>query len=147
MLVMGHELGAFRSAIWMLRALPPPPPNWNWSNKLSRLQQIRQADAIQHFGAKTVEHRETDIGPILGWIDVDAERALAKGGVNDLDDCVGYGRSVGILRHDLGERLPHLVAETGIRSSFIFGYARLVGGFAGMREVIGAAGEGTGNND
>ena len=55
-----------------------------------RLQQIRQADTVEHFRADAIEHREADAGSVLGRIDMHTERSLAEGRVDHLHDRIRH---------------------------------------------------------
>ena len=57
----------------------PRPRSVGISVQHCRLQEIREADAMQHLRPETVEHREADIGAVFGRVVVDAEGTLAEG--------------------------------------------------------------------
>ncbi len=102
---------------------------------------------MQHLGAESVGHGEADVRAVLGRVEVDAERALAEGRRDDVDDHVGDDARLGVVRYDLAERLQNLLAEILVRPGLVFGGAGGVCGAARMGEMVGPLGEGAGHHD
>jgi len=69
----------------------------------ARFQQVAEADPAKKFGADTVRDGIDHFRTILCRVDVHAERPLAKGRVDHLDDSVRDRRDIRIGRHDGGE--------------------------------------------
>ena len=78
---------------------------------------------MEHLGAEPIENRESNVGPVLSWIDVHAERPLAELFVDHVDYGLGDKARIGIGWDYRGERFLHLFAETLIRSILIFFHA------------------------
>ena len=106
------------------------------------MEQVREADAVQHLVAHAVDHREGHRGAVLGRIDMDAERALAEGHVDQVGDGDGHGGWIGVRRGDAAEGGADLLGEARRRAGGVLGEAIEIGRAAGMGEVVGAAGEG-----
>jgi hypothetical protein len=102
---------------------------------------------MQHFRPHAVHYRKCHVRPVLRRINMYAERAFAKRGVHDFNDCVRHRASIRIRRNNGGKGFLDFLCIALAGTRFILGYALLVGGRAGMREVIGAPGECAGNDD
>ena len=102
---------------------------------------------MQHLGADTVDDREGHVGTVLARVDMNAEGSLADRSVDDLDDGIGDGGGIGVWRHDPGEGFLYLLAEAGVWADLVLGDPRAIGRSARVGEVVGAAGEGTRNDD
>jgi len=58
---------------------------------------------MQHFCTHAVHYRKCHVCPVLRRIDMYAERAFAKRGVHDLNDCVRHRTRVRIRRNNGGK--------------------------------------------
>ena len=95
---------------------------------------------MEHLRPNAIDHSEGHLGPVLGRINMDAKRPLAKWSINDLDDGLPDSTYVGVVGHDSCEGFLDFLAISFIRACFILGEAGLVGRHAGMREVVRALG-------
>ena len=111
------------------------------------LQEVRQANIAEHFGPDTVGDAVDDLGAILRRVDMDAERPGAEGPVDDIDDGCGNGGRIGVGRLQGGEALQRLFRNALVGTVIVFGGTDLVSRRTGMSEMVGAFGEGTGNDD
>ena len=93
-----------------------------------RFQQVVQSDAMQHLHPEPVEHREADVGTVLGRVDVNPKRTLPEWGVDHVDDGVGNRGHVGVRRHNGIEGFLDPGSETRVGSGLILVGHRLVGG-------------------
>jgi len=100
---------------------------------------------MQHFRTHGVHYRKCHVRPVLRRIDTYAERAFAKRGVHDFNDCVRHRAR--IRRNNGGNGFLDFLALAFVGTRFMLGHALRVGWRAGMREVIGAPGECAGNDN
>src|SRR5271154_7169761 len=75
------------------------------------------------------------------------ERALTEGRVYHVDDSFRDIGHISVSRRGSGETLHDVVAEVRIRAIVVLGLACLIYRRTGMREVVGAGGEGPRNDD
>src|SRR5215472_11118109 len=73
----------------MTRAAAPRALPARISGIVARVQQVGKADPVQHLIADPIDDAESDLGPILCWVDMNAEWASAERRIHDLDDRVG----------------------------------------------------------
>jgi hypothetical protein len=100
------------------------------------MQQILQPDAPEHLGADSIGDAVNDFRAVLRGIDVDAERALADGRVDDAGDGGGDFVGVGIGRLQARQTLEALLGQAGVGAVVV-----LVGtGLVGRSRATGAAG-------
>jgi len=102
---------------------------------------------MQHFRPHAVHYSKCNVRPVLCWIYMNAERAFAQRRVDDFSDCVRHRARIRVGRNNSGKRFLYFLSIAFVWTCFILGCALLVGGRAGMRKVIGAAGECAGNDD
>ena len=131
----------------LAQGLPGQIPHGNGLAQVGRIQQIRHADAMQHLSPEPIENREADVGAVLGRIEVNPERALAKRGVDHADERVGNHGYIGVRRHDGVEGLLNPGSEIRIGSRFVLVEHCLVARRAGIGKVVGTTGECAGHND
>ena len=110
----------------------------------SRREQVRDAHAAEHFRADAVGYAVDDFRAVLRWIDMGAERPLAEGRIDHLDDRFGDGPCIGVGGLKRGETLHRQIRQPCIRSVIILRGARRIGRQTGMRKVVGALGKGPG---
>jgi hypothetical protein len=91
---------------------------------------------MQHFRADAVHHGKRDAGAVLHRIDMRSEETLSKRHVDDSDNRIRDRGCIGLWRSDRGKCLEHVLAEDGVRASFVLGNARRVGRRAGVRKMI-----------
>src|ERR1700728_3719770 len=115
--------------------------------KRNRSQQIRQTNVAVHFGANTICYSVYDLRTILRGINVHPERTFTEGQIHHTDDRFGDIGHISIGRRGSSEPLHDVVTEMGVRAVVVLGLTRLVCWCTGMREVIRAGGEGSGNHD
>src|SRR5713101_9176913 len=109
--------------------------------KSNRPEQRIEANTMEHLRPNAIDHPECHLGPVLGRINMYAERPLAERCIYNLDDGCRDSVKVRVLGHDSGEGVLNLLAITFIWPCLVFGEASLVGRHAGMREVVGALGK------
>src|SRR5437879_5579426 len=73
--------------------------------KSNRPEQLIEAHAMEHLRPNPVDDSEGYLGPVLGRINMYAERPLAERSIYNLDDGCRDGANVGVLGHDSGEGL------------------------------------------
>src|SRR6267143_6767702 len=115
--------------------------------KVPRCQQVTQPDPTKKLGADTIRNCIDDLRAVLRRIDVHAERPLAKWRIDHLHNSVRDGGDIRVGWHYRGEAIAHLVGATRIRTCFVLSDSCFVGGRTRMREMIGATGEGAGNDN
>ena len=93
---------------------------------------------MEHLCAKTIENGESDVGPILGRIDVHPEGSPSKLSIDDLHDGFRDQAGVGVRGDDSGECFLYLLAESCIWAVLIFCNPRFVGWMTCVRKVISA---------
>lgn len=76
---------------------------------------------MQHLGPQAVEDAEADARSVLGRVDVYAEQPFAERRVDHLYDGIGNRGHVCIGRHDLGEGLLHLLAQSRVGPGLVLG--------------------------
>src|ERR1700723_3024580 len=102
---------------------------------------------MQHFSPHAVHYSKCNVRTVLRWIYMYAERAFAKRGVDDSNDGVRHRARIRIGWNNGGKGFLYFLSIAFVGARLILGCPLLVGGCAGMREVIGAPGEGAGNDD
>jgi hypothetical protein len=82
------------------------------------VKKIFQSDVAIHFAAYAIGDTVDDLGAVLRRIDVDPERALAKGKIDDPDDLARDFRGIGVGGLEAGKTLQRLVGNAGIGTGF-----------------------------
>jgi hypothetical protein len=95
------------------------------TSRLSRLEEVRQADSVKHLGAYAIHHGECHSRSILRRINVHSEWPLPKRRINNVHDGIGDGGHVRILRYDRRKRLLNLFAQP-LRGPRSYSAARFV---------------------
>ena len=88
---------------------------------------------MQHFRTHAVHYRKCHLRSVLRWIDMYAERAFAKRGVHDFNDCVRHHARIRMRWNNGGKGFLDFLSIAFVGTRFILGYALLVGGRAGTR--------------
>jgi hypothetical protein len=112
----------------------------------SRRKQVSETDAVIEVGPDQVADAVAGFGAVVGGVDVDTEGTPALWGVDHAHDRAGDFFGVGVGGGQLCEFLRDLVHQAGV-ALFVGGGDVLVGGVAGVGEVVGAVGEGAGDDD
>ena len=92
----------------------------------------------------SIRYSVDDLRTVLRGIDVHTEWPLTKGHVHHVDDCFRDIGNVSVSRRSSGETLHDVVAEVRVRAVVVLSLTCLVCRRTGMREVVGAGGEGAG---
>ena len=58
---------------------------------------------MQHFRTHAIYYRKCHVRPVLRWIYMNAERAFAKRGVHDFNDCVRHRARIRVWRNNGGK--------------------------------------------
>jgi hypothetical protein len=93
---------------------------------------------MQQFYTHAVHDRKCHVRTVLRRIDMYAERAFAKRGVHDSNDCVRHRARIRLRGNNGGKGFLDFLSIAFVGTRFILGCAPLVGERAGMREVVGA---------
>ena len=102
---------------------------------------------MQHLRPHPVNDTERGLGPVLRRIDVDPEWAFAEGRVNGFNDGFRHRTRIRVGWNDGSKGFLDFLPIIPVRPRLILGCALRVGRRAGMREVVGAAGEGARHDD
>jgi hypothetical protein len=114
---------------------------------IARRKKIAQTDSAQELGADSIGNHVHHLAAVLRRIHVHAERPAPEGTADDVHHGSGDGGDIGIGRFAGGEAGKDFVGETCGGPSVVLGHARVIGRRAGMREVMGAFGEGARHHD
>jgi hypothetical protein len=78
---------------------------------------------MQHFRTHAVHYRKWHVGPVLRRSDMYAERAFAKRGVHDFNDCVRHRARIRIRirRNNGGKGSLDLLSIAFVGTRFILG--------------------------
>jgi hypothetical protein len=72
----------------------------NSASRFRGLRRFIEANPTNKLSADSVQDGGGHIGSVLGGIDVDPERPLAKGHVHDFDNRISHRRHIGVGRCD-----------------------------------------------
>jgi len=111
------------------------------------MQQITKTHVAEKFRSDAVSDTTDDFRPIICRIDVNAERALSKRSVHDLDNGICNFGDIRTGNRSTCEALHDFLIQFRCRPGRILGNAAAIAGFPGVREMISAGCERAGNND
>src|SRR5580698_6285045 len=111
--------------IWLTRLVPVH----------ARREQITETNTTKKFGTHAIRYCVDDFRAVLRWINMNPERPLAEGSIDNLYDRRRDCGDICIRRHNGGKTFKCLVCQTGIRTGLIFRGAHGVRGTSSVCEV------------
>ena len=99
--------------------LPVGLTSFSAGSSSGRSEKIGKCHVPEHLRADTIGNAVNDLGPVLGRIDVDSERACAERHIHYLHDGFSNFRHIGLRWRGQLKALPNLIRQ-------LDGWARLV---------------------